>query len=99
MQAIDEIVPTLLHALEEDETAYTALDGLKQILRFPCLISLIFRSQGTIHLNSSPFPNFTQTKLKIDFANQNWINTWVEERVEFHNGFSDHEAMLITVSQ
>lgn len=33
MQAIDEIVPTLLHALEDDETSDTALDGLKQILR------------------------------------------------------------------
>ncbi|KAG6736905.1 hypothetical protein POTOM_060156 [Populus tomentosa] len=32
MQAIDEIVPTLLHALEDDETSDTALDGLKQIL-------------------------------------------------------------------
>lgn len=33
MQAIDEIIPTLLHALEDDETSDTALDGLKQILR------------------------------------------------------------------
>lgn len=33
MQAIDEIVPTLLHALEVDKTSDTALDGLKQILR------------------------------------------------------------------
>jgi len=33
MQAIDEIVPTLLHALEDDKTSDTALDGLKQILR------------------------------------------------------------------
>ncbi|KAH9605749.1 hypothetical protein KSS87_010195 [Heliosperma pusillum] len=32
LQAIDEIVPTLLHALENDETSDTALDGLKQIL-------------------------------------------------------------------
>ncbi|XP_074569489.1 LOW QUALITY PROTEIN: protein ILITYHIA-like [Curcuma longa] len=32
MQAIDEIVPTLLRALEDDETSDTALDGLKQIL-------------------------------------------------------------------
>ncbi|KAG6482942.1 hypothetical protein ZIOFF_059581 [Zingiber officinale] len=32
MQAIDEIVPTLLRALEGDETSDTALDGLKQIL-------------------------------------------------------------------
>ncbi|CAL5425755.1 unnamed protein product [Camellia sinensis] len=32
LQAIDEIVPTLLHALEDDETSDTALDGLKQIL-------------------------------------------------------------------
>ncbi|KAG7021005.1 Protein ILITYHIA [Cucurbita argyrosperma subsp. argyrosperma] len=32
MQAIDEIIPTLLHALEDEETSDTALDGLKQIL-------------------------------------------------------------------
>ncbi|RVX11358.1 Protein ILITYHIA [Vitis vinifera] len=32
MQAIDEIVPTLLHSLEDDQTSDTALDGLKQIL-------------------------------------------------------------------
>lgn len=32
MQAIDEIVPTLLHALEDDQMSDTALDGLKQIL-------------------------------------------------------------------
>ncbi|KAL2941260.1 Protein ILITYHIA [Bienertia sinuspersici] len=32
LQAVDEIVPTLLHALEDDETSDTALDGLKQIL-------------------------------------------------------------------
>ncbi|KAJ3693130.1 hypothetical protein LUZ60_012225 [Juncus effusus] len=32
LQAIDEIVPTLLRALEDDETSETALDGLKQIL-------------------------------------------------------------------
>ncbi|KAK8951558.1 hypothetical protein KSP39_PZI003863 [Platanthera zijinensis] len=32
MQAIDEIVPTLLRALEDHETSDTALDGLKQIL-------------------------------------------------------------------
>ena len=33
MQAVDEIVPSLLNALERDETSATALDGLKQILR------------------------------------------------------------------
>jgi hypothetical protein len=32
MQAVDEIVPALLHALEDDDTSATALDGLKQIL-------------------------------------------------------------------
>ncbi|KAH7283513.1 hypothetical protein KP509_34G010800 [Ceratopteris richardii] len=32
MQAVDEIVPKLLSALEVDETSETALDGLKQIL-------------------------------------------------------------------
>lgn len=34
MQAIDDIVPTLLKALEDDETSDMALDGLKQILRY-----------------------------------------------------------------
>ncbi|KAI7981023.1 Protein ILITYHIA, partial [Camellia lanceoleosa] len=33
LQTSDEIVPTLLHALEDDETSDTALDGLKQILK------------------------------------------------------------------
>lgn len=37
LQAVDEIVPTLLHALEDDETSDTALDGLKQILRLVAL--------------------------------------------------------------
>lgn len=32
MQAVDEIVPSLLNALESEETSATALDGLKQIL-------------------------------------------------------------------
>ncbi|CAI9767444.1 unnamed protein product [Fraxinus pennsylvanica] len=32
MQAIDEIIPTLLHALEDEQMSATALDGLKQIL-------------------------------------------------------------------
>ncbi|KAL3681502.1 hypothetical protein R1sor_024458 [Riccia sorocarpa] len=32
LQAVDEIVPALLHALEDDTTSATALDGLKQIL-------------------------------------------------------------------
>ncbi|CAM6126914.1 unnamed protein product [Calypogeia fissa] len=32
LQAVDEIVPALLHALEDDSTSATALDGLKQIL-------------------------------------------------------------------
>ncbi|KAI5063295.1 hypothetical protein GOP47_0021842 [Adiantum capillus-veneris] len=32
MQAVDEIVPNLLNALETEETSETALDGLKQIL-------------------------------------------------------------------
>ncbi|XP_020979392.1 protein ILITYHIA-like [Arachis ipaensis] len=32
LQAIDEIVPTLLHALEDDKTSDTTLDGLTKIL-------------------------------------------------------------------
>lgn len=31
---MDEIIPTLLEALEDDEMSTTALDGLKQIIRF-----------------------------------------------------------------
>lgn len=31
---MDEIIPTLLEALEDDEMSNTALDGLKQIIRF-----------------------------------------------------------------
>lgn len=43
MQAIDEIIPTLLHALEDEDTSDTALDGLKQILRWwPFFSSHIF---------------------------------------------------------
>jgi len=34
LQAMDEIIPTLLEALEDDEMSTTALDGLKQIIRF-----------------------------------------------------------------
>lgn len=45
MQAIDEIVPTLLHALEDDATSDTALDGLKQILR-----SFYFYTGDFLHL-------------------------------------------------
>lgn len=41
MQAIDEIVPTLLHALEDDQTSDTALDGLKQILRYVFWVLLL----------------------------------------------------------
>lgn len=41
MQAIDEIVPTLLHALEDEQTSDTALDGLKQILRFVFKFSVV----------------------------------------------------------
>lgn len=41
MQAIDEIIPTLLHALEDDQTSDTALDGLKQILRLGYSMSCI----------------------------------------------------------
>ncbi|XP_019174225.1 PREDICTED: eIF-2-alpha kinase activator GCN1-like [Ipomoea nil] len=40
MQAIDEIVPTLLHALDDDQISDTALDGLKQILRLKTVCSV-----------------------------------------------------------
>lgn len=49
--------------------------------------------------NNSPGPNFTQSKLDIDFTNQSWIDKWPEVRVEFHNGTSDHKAMIIVFSQ
>lgn len=35
---MDEIIPTLLEALEDDEMSNTALDGLKQIIRFLLLV-------------------------------------------------------------
>ncbi|CAE5962833.1 unnamed protein product [Arabidopsis arenosa] len=39
LQAMDEIIPTLLEALEDDEMSTTALDGLKQIIRFSSTVS------------------------------------------------------------
>lgn len=36
---MDEIIPTLLEALEDDEMSTTALDGLKQIIRFSSTVS------------------------------------------------------------
>lgn len=52
MQAIDEIVPTLLHALEDDKTSDTALDGLKQILRYIHLYIIPLLSP--LHPSQSP---------------------------------------------
>ncbi|KAH9784173.1 protein ILITYHIA [Citrus sinensis] len=53
MQAIDEIVPTLLHALEDDQTSDTALDGLKQILRTTAVLPHILPK--LVHLPLSAF--------------------------------------------
>ncbi|KAJ6977254.1 hypothetical protein NC653_029228 [Populus alba x Populus x berolinensis] len=53
MQAIDEIVPTLLHALEDDETSDTTLDGLKQILRTTAVLPHILPK--LVHLPLSFF--------------------------------------------
>nr|XP_034903591.1 protein ILITYHIA-like [Populus alba] len=54
MQAIDEIVPTLLHALEDDETSDMALDGLQLY----CLIFFpswsIFPFLPSMHMHWEP---------------------------------------------
>ncbi|XP_058094955.1 protein ILITYHIA isoform X2 [Magnolia sinica] len=55
MQAIDEIVPTLLHALEENETSDTALDGLKQILSVRTSAVLPHILPKLVHLPLSAF--------------------------------------------
>lgn len=55
MQAIDEIVPTLLHALEDDETSHTALDGLKQILSVRTSAVLPHILPKLVHLPFSAF--------------------------------------------
>lgn len=55
MQAIDEIVPTILHALEDDETSDTALDGLKQILSVRTAAVLPHILPKLVHLPLSAF--------------------------------------------
>nr|XP_016491594.1 PREDICTED: eIF-2-alpha kinase activator GCN1-like isoform X3 [Nicotiana tabacum] len=55
MQAIDEIVPTLLHALENEETSDTALDGLKQILSVRTTAVLPHILPKLVHLPLSAF--------------------------------------------
>ncbi|CAK9164333.1 unnamed protein product [Ilex paraguariensis] len=55
MQAIDEIVPTLLHALEDDETSDTGLDGLKQILSVRTAAVLPHILPKLVHLPLSAF--------------------------------------------
>ncbi|KAE9616079.1 putative translational activator Gcn1 [Lupinus albus] len=55
MQAIDEIVPTLLHALEDDKTSDTALDGLKQILSVRTSAVLPHILPKLVHLPLSAF--------------------------------------------
>ncbi|XP_052727351.1 uncharacterized protein LOC108319721 isoform X13 [Vigna angularis] len=61
MLVIDEIVPTLLHALEDDETSDTALDGLKQILR-----ELIFHMVMKIALKNHSAWSFSKELLQLD---------------------------------
>lgn len=55
MQAIDEIVPTLLRALEDDDMADTALDGLKQILSVRTAAVLPHILPKLVHLPLSAF--------------------------------------------
>lgn len=55
MQAIDEIVPTLLHALEDEKTSDTALDGLKQILSVRTTAVLPHILPKLVHLPLSAF--------------------------------------------
>ncbi|XP_042987937.1 protein ILITYHIA isoform X4 [Carya illinoinensis] len=55
MQAIDIIVPTLLHALEDEQTSDTALDGLKQILSVRTTAVLPHILPKLVHLPLSAF--------------------------------------------
>ncbi|CAN4115226.1 unnamed protein product [Withania somnifera] len=55
MQAVDEIVPTLLHALEDEETSDAALDGLKQILSVRTAAVLPHILPKIVHLPLSAF--------------------------------------------
>ncbi|CAA0814499.1 ILITYHIA, partial [Striga hermonthica] len=55
LQAIDEIVPTLLHALEDEQTSDTALDGLKQILSVRTTAVLPHILPKLVHLPMSAF--------------------------------------------
>ncbi|XP_057471002.1 protein ILITYHIA [Actinidia eriantha] len=55
MQAIDEIIPTLLRALEDDQTSDTALDGLKQILSVRTTAVLPHILPKLVHLPLSSF--------------------------------------------
>lgn len=55
MQAIDEIVPTLLGSLENDELSDTALDGLKQILSVRTSAVLPHILPKLVHLPLSAF--------------------------------------------
>ncbi|VFQ92643.1 unnamed protein product [Cuscuta campestris] len=55
LQAIDEIVPTLLHALEDDQLSNTALDGLKQILSVRTSAVLPHILPKLVHLPLSAF--------------------------------------------
>ncbi|KAL8544545.1 hypothetical protein ACS0TY_004932 [Phlomoides rotata] len=55
LQAIDEIVPTLLHALEDEQTSDTALDGLKQILSVRTTAVLPHILPKLVHLPLSAF--------------------------------------------
>ncbi|CAL5337570.1 unnamed protein product [Camellia sinensis] len=55
LQAIDEIVPTLLHALEDDEASDTALDGLKQILNVRTAAVLPYILPKLVHPPLSAF--------------------------------------------
>ncbi|XP_059308205.1 protein ILITYHIA isoform X2 [Lycium ferocissimum] len=55
IQAIDEIVPTILHALEDEETSDTALDGLKQILSVRTTAVLPHILPKLVHLPLSAF--------------------------------------------
>ncbi|KAM1692061.1 hypothetical protein FF1_033688 [Malus domestica] len=75
MQAIDEIVPTLLRALEDDQTSDTALDGLKQILSvrisavlphiLPKLVQLPLTYGGPIVIPGFCLPKALQPLLPI----------------------------------
>lgn len=49
--------------------------------------------------NNSIGPRHKQSKLDRTFTNIHWIDAWPIARLEFFSGASDHNGMLVTISQ